>query len=459
MSTQPETDQMDAFSPSAKKKKKGRNIILFILLLAVAGGGYYWQMDTAVVEADAPLIVNVEMGNIENTIAAVGSLQPYNVVDVGAQVSGQLQKLFVDVGDLVEEGQLLAEIDARVQENRVAASRANIEAQEAQIDARNASLRLAESNADRQERLREDNATSQLDYDNAINNLVSAQASLIQLEKQIIQSLASLASDETQLEFTKIYAPTAGTIVSIEMNEGRTLNASQQAPTILRIADLSVMTVETEISEADIGNLEKGVDVYFTTLGGGNRRWYSSLRQILPTPKIDNNVVLYTGLFDIDNGDSSLYSEMTAQVFFVTSSANNVVMVPVGALTYKNAGGFPGRQPGDAGAAGASGGSFPAGMGNRGGMPPGAAAGGFGRPPAAGPNESGTRLATVEVVLDDGSMEARDVVVGITSRISAEIISGLSIGDKVVAGIIQANAPVASGDDNGGFRGPPGGFF
>src|SRR5690606_3459927 len=139
---------------------------------------------------------------------------------------------------------------------------------------------------------------------------------------------------ETQLEYTRIYAPMTGTVVSIEMNEGRTLNANQQAPTILRIADLSTMRVETEISEADIGNVKPGMDVYFTTLAGGNRRWTSKLRQILPTPVIENNVVLYTGLFEVDNSDDSLLPEMTAQVFFITASARDVLTVPVGALTF-----------------------------------------------------------------------------------------------------------------------------
>src|SRR5690606_16032909 len=121
-----------------------------------------------------------------------------------------------------------------------------------QLDARKAALDLAKANAARQERLMRENATSQLEYDTAINNLASADSSLIQLQRQIEQSKATLESDETQLGFTKIFAPVAGTVVSISMLEGQTLNAVQMAPTILRIADLSTMTVEAGISEADI---------------------------------------------------------------------------------------------------------------------------------------------------------------------------------------------------------------
>lgn len=441
-----------------------RKLILgaIALLLLAAGGWYYWQMSGEQETADQPLIVNVATGNIENTITASGSLQPFEFVDVGAQVSGQLQKLHVEVGDVVEQGQLLAEIDARVQEARVDAIRASIEAQEAQIIARQASLELAKANVQRQERLRAADATSQLDYDNAVNSLASAESSLIQLEKQIIQSLASLESDETQLEFSRIYAPSSGTVVSIEMNEGRTLNANQQAPTILRIADLGTMTVETEISEADISQINKGMDVYFTTLGGGQRRWYSTVRQILPTPVIENNVVLYTGLFDIDNSDTSLLSEMTAQVYFVTSSARNVTTVPIGALTFIG-------QPGS-GAAAVAGNARPAGGAAAGANPEGMSdemrarlrdriasgqgfGGGQGARPGAGRNNQqampARRLATVRVANEDGSFEEREIMVGVTSRIAAEVISGLEVGEQVVAGILQSGSFPAANAQNG----------
>jgi macrolide-specific efflux system membrane fusion protein len=246
------------------------------------------------------------------------------------------------------------------------------------------------------------------------------------------------------------------------------------------------MTVETEISEADIGRIEKGMQVYFTTLGGGNRRWYSELRQILPTPVVENNVVLYTGLFDVDNSDGALLSDMTAQVYFVTSSANNVLTVPVGALTFID------QQPGQPrtavaaraiGAADAGGnggipqftGSGPEGMtdemrerlrerlANGQGIP---AQGGFGiaanARPGGAQDAAPRRLATVQVVRADGSQEKREIIVGVTSRIAAEVISGLEVGEQVVAGILQAGmqAPAPQqGDDRrevframGGFR-------
>ncbi len=444
------------------RQKKGKKLFALLLLAVMAGAGYYyWELMNEEEVRDQPLIATVEVGNIENAITAAGSLKPSSFVDVGAQVNGLLERLHVEVGDLVEPGQLLAEIDARVQENRVDAARASIEALEAQLLARRASLDLARANAARQQRLMSQDATSELDYDTAMANLASAESNLIQLEAQIMQNRASLASDETTLEFSKIFAPNAGTVVSIEMNEGRTINANQTAPTILRIADLSTMTVETDISEADIGNIRKGMDVYFTTLGGGNRRWYSTLRQILPTPRIDNNVVLYTGLFDITNEDGSLLSEMTAQVFFITSSAQNVKTVPLGALTFKDqpliragAGQGVGRPAGapPSGFRPPEGGSVPQGV------RPGTTQAGGGQGLARADNGNGPprgRLATVELVREDGSFEEREVLIGVTSRIAAEVISGLEVGDRVVAGIVQGGRAAQQQGQN--FR-PPGGF-
>jgi macrolide-specific efflux system membrane fusion protein len=234
------------------------------------------------------------------------------------------------------------------------------------------------------------------------------------------------------------------------------------------------MTVETEISEADISQIKKGMEVYFTTLGGGNRRWYSTVRQILPTPVIENNVVLYTGLFDIDNADGSLLSEMTAQVYFVTSSAQNVPTVPVGALTFLDGPSQATAGPGLAARAGAGGerpGGFGGGQGAGGGLPEGMSdeararlreriasgqgfAGGQGRGAAlqAGREAPARRLASVSVVLEDGSFEEREIMVGVTSRIAAEVISGLELGDRVVAGILQAGAAGAAQDAPGGDR-------
>ena len=462
-----------------------RHSPLKALMLAVALGTLAWWFtgdDNTTLAR--PLIANVDIGDIENAVTAAGNLQPFDYVDVGAQVSGQLDKLAVEVGDKVTAGTLLAEIDATVQLNRVEASRASLRALEAQLSARGASLKLATANADRQTRLIEEDATSQADFDSAISTLASAQSSLIQLQSQIAQSNASLASDEATLGYSNITAPVTGTVISIDKKEGQTLNASQQTPTILRLADLSTMTVQAEVSEADVSKLTTGMEVYFTTLGGGDRRWFGKLRQILPKPQVTNNVVLYTALFDVDNNDGALLSDMTAQIFFVTSSARNVVRVPVGALDFRDTNNLLGlattdtettspalnnettmdererrieqaiserpelsnRSPEELAelrerltARGGSGG----GMGNGGGRTRGEDDARSGESRTSNDGNRPT-TSTVLLVNPDGEIERRTVTIGVSSRISAEVISGLEPGDQVVAGIIQGVAAPAA---------------
>jgi macrolide-specific efflux system membrane fusion protein len=235
------------------------------------------------------------------------------------------------------------------------------------------------------------------------------------------------------------------------------------------------------------------MDVYFTTLSGGSRRWYSTLRQILPTPTATNNVVTYTGLFDVDNGDGALLSGMTTQVYFVTSAARGVLTVPVGALQFAET---PRGADGLAARTGTASGAQPAGAapgvgqderGARGEMPRDGSGGprfeGVRFPPNGGPpaglnSQRGSsegsaamarrtqapREAKVRVMNADGSIAQRDVTVGVTSRVTAEIIAGLSEGEQVVAGIVQAAAESNPGNNQnnnqvfmipGGF---PGGF-
>lgn len=453
-------------------RRKGwlRRNLWLIGLLGLLILASWWLTREPTVEADKPLLASIDRGDIENSVTAAGNLQPSTFVDVGAQVSGQLEKLQVEVGDTVEAGQLLAEIDATVQSNRVQASRASIRALEAQLSAREASLKLARANSKRQTRLLAEEATSQADFDSSISTLASAQSSLIQLQSQIAQSEASLASDEATLGFSKIQAPISGTVISINMKEGQTLNASQQAPTILRIADLSTMTVQGEVSEADVSKLNKGMDVYFTTLGSGERRWTGKLRQILPKPTVVNNVVLYTALFDVDNDDGSLYSDMTAQIFFVTASAKNVLRIPVGALSIVSSSGN--KVAASTGATergqGMEGGGRDRGEitdemreqfrqrreANGGGRGQG---GGMGAGRDAEQQQAGNSKATVRVLQADGSFAEQEITVGVSSRVSAEVVAGLNEGDEVVAGIIQARtADEGQGQDrnqNQGFRG------
>ena len=191
-----------------------------------------------------------------------------------------------------------------------------------------------------------ENATTQDAVDTAAAALRSAKAQIDVLKAQADQTRSTLRGDEANLNYTKIYAPMPGTVVSQAAKQGQTLNANQQAPIVLRIADLSTMTVQSQVSEADVSKLRVGMDVYFTTLGNQTKRWYGKLRQIEPTPETVNNVVLYNALFDVENPDRALMTQMTAQVFFVTAQAKDAVQVPITALRPVRGGSGEGRRAG-----------------------------------------------------------------------------------------------------------------
>jgi macrolide-specific efflux system membrane fusion protein len=384
---------------------------------------------------------SVGQGSIEDTVTALGNLQPLNYVDVGAQVSGQIQAIHVAIGDEVKKGGLLVEIDPKVQQARVDESRSQVVSAEAMLVERRAALKLKQAAAARETRLNAEGADSQAEYETAIADLATAQAQVKSQQAQIAQAESTLNADVTLLGYSKIVAPMDGTIVSLVAKVGQTINATQQAPPILRIADLSTMTAWTQVSEADVSRLKIGMPAYFTTLGDTTTRHPGKLRQILPTPDITNNVVLYNALFDVANPDQTLKTQMTAQVFFLVAAAENVLTVPVAALQM-------GRAAGGGRSAGAGGRSDGA---TSGASEPQRQAGRQAHAPGTG------RHQFVSVVMPGGKLERRAVEVGITNRIIAEIKTGLKEGETVVVGRKQAQARTASPAPRSPLQQGPGG--
>ncbi|MGV8837208.1 efflux RND transporter periplasmic adaptor subunit [Cellvibrio sp.] len=410
-------------------------LLVFVLIVV----GLLWRNvfagdETDVVYTTEPVI----RGDIENLVTATGTLQPQDYVDVGAQVSGQLKKLHVEVGSEVKAGDLLAEIDATVYAAKVDATRAQLRNQQAQLQEREAQLTLAGINFKRQKNLLSEDATTTEAVETADANLKSAQAQLKSLQAQIQQTESTLRVEAANLNYARIYSPIDGTVVSITSRQGQTLNTNQMAPTIMRIADLSTMTVQTQVSEADIGKLRVDMPVYFTTLGSQGRRWYSKINRIQPTPEVLNNVILYNALFDVPNESRVLMTQMSTQVFFIESQAKDVLLVPMSAVSF----------------------SPPRGDRPQGERPKGEQAN------APQPTEQQKaewkkhhdktkegvdksahrpRPAMVKVMGDDGDIEERKVLVGVTNRVQAQIIEGLNEGEKVVSGSSRPNQqkPVA----------------
>jgi membrane fusion protein, macrolide-specific efflux system len=414
--------QVAAAAPRPRKKRRARAALVALAVAILAGGGYLaWSTWIAPADPAAQFAtVVVQRGDLEDVVTATGTLQPRDYVDVGTQVSGQIRKLHVDVGAVVKQGDLLAEIDPTVFKSRVDADLAQLANLRAQLADREAQRVLAEQQFQRQQQLTRENATSADAVQTAAATLQSATAQIAALRAQLQQVESQLRGDEANLGYTRIYAPMAGTVVSLTAKQGQTLNANQQAPIILRIADLSTMTVQTQVSEADVSKLHIGMEVYFTTLGSEGKRYYGKLRQINPTPEVVNNVVLFDALFDVPNPSGDLMTQMTAQVFFVLASAKNALLVPVSALEP-----LPG-----------------AGERRRG------ARSGTAKTPRVAPDPR-TRFAGKEAlvrVLDDkGALEERKVEVGATNRVAAAIVSGLTPGERVVTGMRNGERAVPTG--------------
>jgi macrolide-specific efflux system membrane fusion protein len=408
----------------SRVSRLGRPALILAACAVLAGGGYYaWQTWFAQDGSTNSLLTAVvTRGNLEDTVTATGTLQPKDFVDVGTQVSGQLKKLLVDIGAVVKTGQLLAEIDPSVYQAKVDGDQAQMLNQQAQFADKQAQLALADLQLTRQQNLTRDDATTADALQSAEAARKSALAQQDSIKAQIQQTESTLRGDEASLGYTKIYAPIAGTVVSQAAKQGQTLNANQQAPIVMRIADLSTMTVQAQVSEADVPKLHVGMDVYFTTLGGDKRRFYGKLRQIPPTPTVVNNVVLYDALFDVANPDQALMTQMTAQVFFIASSAKDAVLVPLTALRPVAAEGRPSApRVSSAGAAESKGAARSAGADPR--------------------NQFANGRALVSVVDADGKVADREVKVGVMNRVSAQIVSGLEPGETVVIG---TKAPAAA---------------
>lgn len=303
-----------------------------MILLLVVGAVGYGLLQPKPSKDENKNVVTVTLGDIEENVTAQGKLEPKEFVDVGAQVTGQLQKIYVQIGDNVTARQLLAQIDPRIYAARVQADEANIRNLQAQLVGQQAQVVFARQQYERNHELLKSKGVSQLDYQSSEFTIKQAIATAASIQAQIEQVQSTLTGDKTNLGFTKIYASMDGTVVDQKAREGQTLNANQQTPTILQLAKLDTMTVRAQVAEADVMRLRPDLPLYFSTMGAGERRWQAKVRQILPTPEVISNVVLYNVLVDVDNQDRQLMTGMSTQMFFVLGKAEQVPQIPVAAL-------------------------------------------------------------------------------------------------------------------------------
>ena len=406
--------------------------ILIALILAFAA----WYFLKPKQEQPQYITAEVSRGDIESAVLATGVLEATKMVSVGAQVSGQVKKMYVQLGDQVKQGQLIAQIDSIRQENELKTAKANIQNQQAQLAVQQANLAKVEAEYKRQQAMFSQDATSRAELEAALANYKTAQAQIASINAQIEQSRLSLATTKENLGYTRIVAPMDGTIVAIVTEEGQTVNANQSAPTIVKLAKLDTMTIKAQISEADVMKVEQGQTVYFTTLGNSDKKHYAKLRQVEPAPNSINtettsgssssssSAVYYNALFDVPNEDGKLRIDMTAQVYIVLNEAKNVLTIPAAAIqsqraNRKDSSANANKSSDQAKKSGAETTEHPKRL-------------DLTEDDKALIAQGKASIAMVRVLQADGTAQPQPVLIGLNNRVTAQVLKGLKQGDQVV---------------------------
>ncbi|MCD6026987.1 MAG: secretion protein [Solimicrobium sp.] len=357
----------------------------------------------------------VRQGDIENAVLAAGKLDAIERVDVGAQVSGQVKSLTVRLGDLVHKGQSIAEIDDLPQRNNLRNAQAALNAEKANRLARQAEVNETRAQFLRQKRLLINDASSQQDYESAKAKLAIAQASLQLVDARIVQAQIEVNNKKVDLSYTKILAPMDGTVIAIITQQGQTVNANQSAPTIVKLAQLNIMTIKAQISEVDITHISAGQKAYFTIFGDPEKRYDATLRSVELAPESvmkENSwagsgssasssgsgsaAVYYNALLDVPNPDNKLRIAMTAQVSLLRSEAKQVLLIPLQAI-----------------------------------------------------KKISNHKQEVQVLDADNQPHTREIITGITNNVDIQVVSGLKLGEKVVLAKDSNSDTKASGEHAG----------
>jgi HlyD family secretion protein len=298
---------------------------LLLALIALGAAGYfYWQKAHAPTPEERYKTHTLEMGDVNQTVSANGTLNPVVLVNVGTQVSGTVKKLHVDFNDRVSQGQVLMELDPALFQAQAAQSEANVANAQA-------TLELASANEVRMRGLFQQEYVSRQELDQAVQALKSARA-------QLALARAQRQKDRTNLEYTVIRSPVSGVVVSREVDTGQTVAASFQTPVLFKIAqDLSKMQIDSSFAEADVGNIRVGQPVRFTVDAFPNRTFKGQVRQRRLNPTTVQNVVTYDVVVAVDNPELILMPGMTAYVNITVAERKNVLLAPNAALRFKPA--------------------------------------------------------------------------------------------------------------------------
>ncbi|MDR1045563.1 MAG: efflux RND transporter periplasmic adaptor subunit [Candidatus Adiutrix sp.] len=285
------------------------------------------------------LTETVRRGNIIKTVNATGEVAAVQLLSVGAQVSGQIEKLAVELGQEVKKGDLIAEIDSTTQKNDLEINKAKFSTYEAQLLSREIALKVAEIQYEREKKLKARDAASDESLENAENALAAARANVEETKSLISQTRISVNTAETNLGYTRILAPMDGTVVSVPVEEGQTVNANQTTPTIIQLADLRQMEIKMQISEGDVTKVKPGLGVTYTILSEPDRVFEGLLHSVDPglttlsdggySGSIDaGTAIYYYGKVLAPNDDGALRIGMTTQNTITIGEAIGVLTVP-----------------------------------------------------------------------------------------------------------------------------------
>ena len=392
------------------KKRRAKALPILLIVIVVAAAGAWFALSGKQDKVDY-ITETARVADIRKVVNATGEVGAVQLVSVGAQASGQIEKLYVSVGQQVRKGDPIADIDSTTQRNDLDINKAKLDTYQAQLAAKQVALKVAQTQYNREAQLRKTNSTSRESLEDAENALATAKAAVAELESQIRQAQIAVNTAETNLGYTKISAPLDGTVVAVPVEEGQTVNANQTTPTIVQIADLSHMEIKIDIAEGDITQVKPGMTVDYTILaepGATRRAVLDSIDPGLTTlsdgtydtssgSSSSDSAVYYYAKAVVPNPDGALRIGMTTQNVIVVESADQVTAVPSIAVFTR-----PGGED------------------------------------------------YVRLLRPDGSVEERTVETGLSNNMLTEIRSGLQAGDRVVsAQMTQAEAAARAGSMRG----------
>ncbi|PJG85906.1 efflux RND transporter periplasmic adaptor subunit [Conservatibacter flavescens] len=328
-------------------KKKGL-LLLVALIVLIGGGFYYFNQNND--QTPTFLTEDVLRGDVEKSVIATGSIESSNKVDVGAQVSGKITKLYVKLGQEVKAGDMIAEIDSTTQTNNLNTAKATLASYQAQLKAKQTAYNIAQSSYNRLNQLYKQRATTLDSLNSAKNTLDSAKAEMDALTEDIKRAEIEVNTAETNVNYTKITSPIDGTIISTPISEGQTVNSNQTSPTIVTVANLDKMLIKPEISEGDITKVQAGQAVSFTILSDNSTRYEAIIDSVDPattsitdgtttsssnTSSPTNAVYYYANMY-VDNPKRVLRIGMTTENTIKIAQAKDVLTVSNMALQQRD---------------------------------------------------------------------------------------------------------------------------